>query len=749
MLTPATATSVTVTAGTATKLGITQTPVGGASGAALATQPLVAIQDASGNTITTDNTTQVTVAISAGVGGALGGTLTRTAAAGIVTFDDVTLAGTVGENYDLQFTSSPVLTPATATSVTVTAGTATKLGITIQPVGGTSGAALTTQPSVAIQDAQGNTVITDNTTQVSVAISSGVGGSLGGTTTVTAVSGVVDFTTVTLTGTVGEDYVFQFTSNPVLTPVNSSVVNLTGPDASLNLNIDGLYLTQAAQNYSGTTPLVAGRDAYLRTFGLANQGNTETPPVRVRFYDGASLVRTDTIPAPTGSVPTSADESTLASSWNLLVPGSLVQPGLAVLADVDPAAAVVEADETDNAFPVSGTPVAVDVRTLPTFDVRLIPILQQTNGLQGNVTAGNASQFLSDATTLLPIGAYASDVRAVYTTMADTLKSDDSNSAWTTILGEILALKAVDGSSQYYYGVVKTSYTSGVAGYGYVGGTARTGIGWDYLPSGSGVMAHELGHNMSLAHAPCGGASGPDPSYPYAGASIGMWGLDVSTLALKDPATYVDLMSYCSPEWVSDYNWAKMIAYRESGPNNILAGSEGRGLLVWGRISEQGMVLEPAFVVDAPITLHPPGPYRLDAIGIDGSVLASRTFAPVAVGDSPTPQAAFAFVIPMERVLDLELATLRVTGPLGSIERRAGLAAPPTPSTVVEQTTAGRYVLRWDAASNPMVMVRDTASGQVLSFARGGRFDVPPGIGGLQLTYSDGVRSLREDRILQ
>jgi hypothetical protein len=112
------------------------------------------------------------------------------------------------------------------------------------------------------------------------------------------------------------------------------------------------------------------------------------------------------------------------------------------------------------------------------------------NGLQGNVTAGNTAQYLSDVLKMLPIGGYNTDVRAVYTTTAPVLQSSNGNGAWGTVLCEVLALKSADGSTRYYYGVVQTSYSSGVAGIGYVGGGARTALGWDRLPSGSGVMAH-------------------------------------------------------------------------------------------------------------------------------------------------------------------------------------------------------------------------------------------------------------------
>ena len=526
---------------------------------------------------------------------------------------------------------------------------------------------------------------------------------------------------------------------------------VTGPATTLNLRVDGVYLTQATQRYDGTTPLVAGRDAYLRVFTLANEANGSTPSVRVRLYSGTTLVQTYAIASPWFSVPLAATESVLASSWNVLVPGGLVQPNLKVLADVDPAGLVAEANETDNNFPVSGTAGPVDVRALPTFNIRFVPVLQSVNGLEGVVNGGNTEAFLGDTRKMLPVAGYSADLRSTYTTSAAALESGNGNGAWGTILSEVLALKSVDGSSRYYYGVVKTSYSSGVAGIGYVGGGARTSLGWDRLPSGSGVMAHELGHNMGRSHAPCGGAGGPDPSFPYAGGKIGVWGLDVATLAAKDPATYVDLMGYCSPDWISDYNWSAIISYRQAGPNNIVAVGQGigRGLLVWGRITDQGPVLEPAFVVDAPIALPAPGPHRLEALAADGSVLYRRNFSAVPMGDLPTGQEeGFAFVIPIERAMELEMSSLQVVSG-GRTARQQAAGSLTDPSFDLSRDASGRTVVRWDRTGYPMVLVRDAATGAILSFARGGEVHLPVTRGRLRLSASDGVRTRTEDRILR
>ncbi len=265
---------------------------------------------------------------------------------------------------------------------------------------------------------------------------------------------------------------------------------------TLDLWVDGLYLTQATQRYDGTVPLVAGRNALLRVFVRANQANTARPDVRVRLYNGPALVETLSIPASGPFVPTDVDEGALARSWNVGLPGWPVQPGLRVLADLDPASLIAEVDRADNRFPASGAPGPVDVHALPAWDVRFVPVVQQVNGLVGNVAAASTEAFLADPQAMLPVGDYSAELRAPYTTTAPALQSNNANRAWNTVLSELLALRAAEGSTRYYYGVVRTAYAGGTVGLGYVGGNAGTAMGWDRLPGASNVMAHEEGHNM-------------------------------------------------------------------------------------------------------------------------------------------------------------------------------------------------------------------------------------------------------------
>ena len=526
---------------------------------------------------------------------------------------------------------------------------------------------------------------------------------------------------------------------------SANVSYTAGASGGFNLRIDGMYLTQSVQTYTGAVPLVTGRDGYLRVFVTANQSNLATPQVRVRFYLASVLVSTLTIAPPGVSVPLSPDESSLNTSWNVAVPNTLIQPGLSVLADVDPGNAVAEADETDNQFPSSGTPLALDVHPSPTFSVRFVPVLQSVNGRQGNVTNANKDSFLTATMKMHPMSAYNADLRAPYTTTAAAVDQNNTNGAWTTILSQIDALRVADASTRYYFGVINPSYTSGVAGIGYIGG--KSAVGWD--KSGADmVAAHEWGHNWGRQHAPCGNPSSPDVNYPYAGGAIGVYGLDVATLALKPP-TYTDIMGYCSNEWISDYTYEGVLAWRQSAPDVAADFAQAMQpcLLVWGRIEDGQPVLEPAFqIVTRPSLPARPGPYSVEGRDALGGRLFRVSFAPQVVADDPHGGQHFAFAVPLQpdRAARLDAIRLSVPG-RPAVSLRAAAALGGALDLRAERSASGRVSVRWDAAAHPMVMVRDPASGQVLSFAGGGSADIATDQTDLEVQLSNGIagRSVR------
>lgn len=539
------------------------------------------------------------------------------------------------------------------------------------------------------------------------------------------------------------------TANLVAGRSTSTAVSYTpASSAGFNLRIDGLYLTQSVQTYDGSVPLVKDRDGYLRVFVTATQPNLATPTVRVRFFSNGVQVSESMISAPGVSVPQSPNEGNLSSSWNLPVPKALIQPNLSILAEVDTPNAVVEADETDNAFPASGTPLPMDVRTASTFSVRMVPIIQSANGRIGNVTNVNKDGFLTATMRLHPLANYDVDLRAPYTTNAPVVDKDNANNAWTTILSQLDAIRTADGSARYYYGVLNPPYNSGVAGIGYISG--QTALGWD-KGGADHVAAHEWGHNWGRRHAPCGGAGNPDTNYPYADGSIGVYGLDVAARTLKPP-TSTDLMGYCSNEWISAYTYTGVLNFRDAQASvaPVFAQAMQPCLLVWGRIVDGQPVLEPAFqIITRPSLPRRPGAYSVEGRAADGSRLFQLSFTPEEVADDPRGGRHFAFAVPIQPDRAARLNEMRLSVPgRPAVSVRSASDAAGGPAVLDVRTTRlgpGRVSVQWNSVAHPMVMVRDPATGQVLSFAEGGQAEVATDRNDLEVQLSNGVggRSMR------
>ena len=73
------------------------------------------------------------------------------------------------------------------------------------------------------------------------------------------------------------------------------------------------------------------------------------------------------------------------------------------------------------------------------------------------------------------------------------------------------------------------------------------------------TMVHEVGHLQGRSHIFCegGGAAGVDPSYPYDNGIINVWGFGIRLFKLHSPTATFDYMTYCGPNWASDWTWTR------------------------------------------------------------------------------------------------------------------------------------------------------------------------------------------------
>ena len=263
--------------------------------------------------------------------------------------------------------------------------------------------------------------------------------------------------------------------------------------------------------------------------------------------------------------------------------------------------------------------------------------------------------MLADTRTLLPIGHL--DVTAHEPVLSS------SNSAFD-LLSQTVALRAMEGGAGYYKGMMSRPVTG-------AGGIARLPGRSSFSRPHGDILAHELGHNLNLRHAPCGGAGGPDRSYPYTDGSIGAWGYDFEDEELLPPST-PDLMTYCGPpDGISDYHFTNALRFRLSDADSVGLPDRAprtRSLLVWGGVGADTVpYLEPAFVVDAPPELpHARGEYRLTGRSDRGIELFSLAFGMPEVADSDG-SSSFAFVLPVRAEWERSLAAITLSGPGGSV----------------------------------------------------------------------------------
>jgi hypothetical protein len=183
--------AVSCAAAVATRLVFSVQPTTVTAGSAISPAVRVAAQDNGGNTVTTFSGT-ITLALGSNSNGAtLSGTRTVTAVNGVATFSDlrITRAGT---GYTLTASSSG-LAGATSSSFGVTAAAASALFFTVQPSNTETNESISPAVRVTARDAYGNTA-TSFRGSMTIAIGRNPsGGTLSGTRTVTAASGVGTF----------------------------------------------------------------------------------------------------------------------------------------------------------------------------------------------------------------------------------------------------------------------------------------------------------------------------------------------------------------------------------------------------------------------------------------------------------------------------------------------------------------------------------------------------------------------------
>ena len=251
----------------------------------------------------------------------------------------------------------------------------------------------------------------------------------------------------------------------------------------------------------------------LRVFPTAGRATTAAiPAVRARFYRNGSETHEVNIPGKSAPIPTEVYEGNLSTSANAEIPAEVIQSGLEMVIEVDPDRTLDPTLGVAKRIPETGR-LALDVRAMPLFDLTLIPFIwaedrdsSAVNLVEAAVRDAESHELLQNTRIMLPVGNLS-------VTGHEPVLSSTNNGY--TILAETRAIRVLEGETGHYMGTI--ARPSACVGVAELGGRVS------FSHPVAITIAHELGHNLNLSHAPW--CTPGDPSYPHAYGSIGAWGL--------------------------------------------------------------------------------------------------------------------------------------------------------------------------------------------------------------------------------
>lgn len=301
------------------------------------------------------------------------------------------------------------------------------------------------------------------------------------------------------------------------------------------------------------------------------------------------------------TVSAASDDATLSSTINIEIPNGAIEKGASYRVRLlEKPGATGTANKAT--YPATGFD-ALDVwETGESFKVVLVPV--KSHGYVPDISPTQIERYRKILQAMYPVQKVDLKVRDVYE-YTGTLGA--GGNGIYGLLDAVTALRKSDGAGKdvYYYGAFTptSSYSTYCNGGCTTGLCHMPGVTDTYLRACVGVgftgnssadtMAHELGHAHGIPHSPCGTVAGADSKYPYSGGKIGSWGYDERTQTLISPSKNYDFMSYCSPQWISDYAFDRIIHRMNSVmKESLVIGGEKRtyqivhqlpnGALEWG-----------------------------------------------------------------------------------------------------------------------------------------------------------------------
>jgi hypothetical protein len=425
----------------------------------------------------------------------------------------------------------------------------------------------------------------------------------------------------------------QVVATPTILAGSDGFVYLPIVTKPLNqdLVVTAVEVNQSIQRANNTVPLVANRNTLVRVYAEVLSGvPLSNVVVRLSATRGGNPIgQIDSLPT---TIPVDATRDDEDSTVNFQILPSWLSGNVNLTATVDPSNAIIEPNEGNNTVVT-----AVTFNNVPDLQIVIVPINYTHSGSNdpGYYPAQSVDYITDWLMRAYPIDNVAATIRTPYNFSGNLEEADYwQNLGETGLLDRMYQLKLADGypadTPVVYYAFVPTSngssqwFYSGIAGIGWIGYRESVGLNLGNTDQTATLAGHEIGHNMGRRHAPCGNPAGVDPYFPYAGASIGEYGIDIPQGNFWTPATAVDVMSYCSPEWVSDYTYIGL--YNDQMANGFaLAQTAVASMIVSAGLSDSGEVsIHPTYAFSSFPATAVTSEYQVELLDEDGNLLVTQ-----------------------------------------------------------------------------------------------------------------------------